>query len=232
MSDEFLQELLGNFLLISGPAALVIALYTGFRMFFSLNRIRKESRRSAEIGERIERDYEEKRKQAEEERRRLMNRFGELEVQLTEQIEEAQRVATGTRDRLIKLEEYLKDFFEVELKSVFESFDKTVASILGEMKAALLRAVDRIDESQAVVESKSFAQERILEGEGSVYRMIAESNSTPSQSEPQPGSGQESEQTGDVEESFDMESDTDEPDNFEGEDDYTVGDDLEAEERT
>ncbi len=231
MSDELLQDLLGNFLLISGPAALVIALYTGFRMFFSLNRIRRESRKSAEIGERIERDYEEKRKQAEEERRRLTSRFDTLEAQLTEQIEEAQRVATGTRDRLIKLEEYLKDFFEVELKSVFDSFDKTVASILGEMKAELLRGVDRIEEIQAVVESKSFAQERILEGEGSVYRMIAESNSPSPQSEPQPRPGQEGEQPGDVEESFDMESD-DEPDNFEAEDDYIVGDDLEAEERT
>ena len=181
-----LDESLIPILIVSGPAAFVIALYTGFRVFFILKRIREESRKSFEIGQRIEREYEEKRRHEEEERRRLMSRFDELESDLTQRVDEAQKVATGTRDRLIKLEKYLKDFFEVELKSVFDSFDKTVASILGEMKAELLRGVDRIEEIQAVVESKSFAQERILEGEGSVYRMISDTNT------PQPSDGAES----------------------------------------
>ena len=174
------HDTLPAILLVCGPAALVVAVYTGLRIFMSLSRIREESRKSLETTRRIERDYEERRARETEERQRLIERFDQIEVDLRERVEQSEKVATGTRERLIKLEQYLKEFFEIELKSVFESFDKTVASILEEMKAELLRGVDRIEEIQAVVDSKSLAQERILEGEGSVYRMIADTSATES----------------------------------------------------
>lgn len=162
-------------LILCGPAALAAVLYIWFRVFVILKQIREDSRKGAEIAKRIERDYEEKCAREGEERQRMINRLEQLDSALRGRVDHFEMVATGTRERLIKLEQYLKEFFEVELKSVFESFDKTVASILEEMKAELLRGVDRIEEIQAVVDSKSLAQERILDGEGSVYRMISDS---------------------------------------------------------
>jgi len=173
-----MQEIIIVLLTLCGPAALAAVLYIWFRVFVILKQIREDSKKGAEIAERIQRDYEEKCVREDEERQRMINRMEQLDSALRARVDHFEMVATGTRERLIKLEQYLKEFFEVELKSVFESFDKTVASILEEMKAELLRGVDRIEEIQAVVDSKSMAQERILDGEGSVYRMISDSDTT------------------------------------------------------
>ena len=171
------EDTLMLILVICGPAALVISIYTGLRIFMILKRIRKESSKSYEIASRIEQDYEILRTREAENRQRLNERFDAMDSELRERMELAEKIANGTRERLVQLETYLKEFFEVELKAVFESFDRTVTSILEEMKAELLRGVDRIEEIQAVVDSKTFAQDRILDGEGSVYRMISETKS-------------------------------------------------------
>lgn len=155
-------------------AALVISLYTGFRLFLLLERTRRESSRSFEIALRMQEDWERFTEKEKENRRRFTERFERFEEDVRDRVDRFEKVAAGTRERLIKLEQYLKEFFEVELKAVFNSFDKTVASILEEMKAELLRGVERIEDIQAVVDSKSYAQDRILDGEGSVYRMIAD----------------------------------------------------------
>jgi uncharacterized membrane protein len=165
---------------LCGMAALVLTLIFGFRLMWSFGRVRKESKRGFQVAERIEADYMERRARDEEERKALTERFESLDQEVRERVAHSDAVANSARDRLEKLEKYLKEFFEVELTAVFESFDKTVASILEEMKAELLRGVDRIEEIQAVVDSKSLAQERILEGDGSVYRMIAETADEPS----------------------------------------------------
>ena len=166
-------------------AALAISIYTGLRLFMLLERIRRESSRSYEVAVRLEEDWENFARKQKEDRKRFEDRMERFEADVKDRVDRFEKVATGTRERLLKLEEYLKEFFEVELKSVFESFDKTVASILEEMKVELLRGVDRIEEIQAVVDSKSYAQDRILDGEGSVYKLIADTPGEGDAAEPE-----------------------------------------------
>ena len=155
-------------------ASLAISLYTGIRVFLVLNKIRKESKKSFEVASRIQEDWDKFSTREADERQRLADRFARFENDTSDRVERCEKVATGTRERLIKLEQYLKEFFEVELKTVFDSFDKTVSSILEEMKSELLRGIERIEDIQAFVDSKSLAQDRILDGEGSVYRLLAD----------------------------------------------------------
>ncbi len=162
-------------LLVLVFSALAISVYTWVRLFVTLRRMRRESNESYEIAVRLQDDWQKVAQEAQQNRRHLLERFKQFESDLGERVDQAERLAGTTRERLIKLEKYLKEFFEIELKSVFESFDNTVASILEEMKVELLRGVERIEDIQAVVDSKSYAQDRILDGEGSVYRMIADS---------------------------------------------------------
>jgi len=150
--------------------ALGIAVYTWIRLL----RARRESAQSYETALRLSEDWEKFSAEEKENLKRLTDRVQRFETDTRDRVEEFERIASGTRERLIKLERYLKEFFEVELKTVFESFDKTVASILEEMKVELLRGVERIEEIQAVVDSKSYAKDRILDGQGSVYKLIAD----------------------------------------------------------
>jgi len=163
-----------EFLVVVVIASLAISLYTGIRVFLLLNQIRKESKRSFEVASRIQEDWDKFSTREADERQRLADRVARFERDTSDRVERCEKVATGTRERLIKLEQYLKEFFEVELKTVFDSFDKTVSSILEEMKSELLRGIERIEDIQAFVDSKSLAQDRILDGEGSVYRLLAD----------------------------------------------------------
>lgn len=155
-------------------ATLVISLGTAVTVVMMLSGIRRQSKKSYEVASRVMEDWEKFSAREADERQRLAERFARFESMTSERVEQCEKVATGTRERLIKLEEYLKEFFEVELKSVFDSFDKTVSSILEEMKSELLRGIERIEDIQQFVDSKSNAQERILDGEGSVYRLLAD----------------------------------------------------------
>ena len=157
-------------------ASVVISLSIGISLFMLLGRIKRESRRSFDIAMRLQEDWEKFAAAEKESQERFVEQFDRFETDMRDRVDGFQRIAAGTRERLIKLEEYLKEFFEVELKSVFDSFDRTVASILDEMKSELLRGVDRIEDIQAVVDSKSLAKDRILDGEGSVYRLIADAD--------------------------------------------------------
>jgi len=158
--------------LILAIAALVISIATAIAVFAILSSIRRQSKKSYEVASRVMEDWEKFSTREADERQRLAERFARFESATSDRVEQFEKVATGTRERLIKLEQYLKEFFEVELKSVFDSFDKTVSSILEEMKSELLRGIERIEDIQAFVDSKSMAQDRILDGEGSVYRML------------------------------------------------------------
>ncbi len=160
--------------LILASAALVISIGTAIAVFMILSSIRRQSKKSYEVASRVMEDWEKFSAREADERQRLAERFGRFERSTSDRVEQFEKVATGTRERLIKLEQYLKEFFEVELKSVFDSFDKTVSSILEEMKSELLRGIERIEDIQAFVDSKSMAQDRILDGEGSVYRMLSD----------------------------------------------------------
>ena len=160
--------------LILAIAALVISIATAIAVFMILSGIRRQSKKSYEVASRVMEDWEKFSTREADERQRLAERFARFESATSDRVEQFEKVATGTRERLIKLEQYLKEFFEVELKSVFDSFDKTVSSILEEMKSELLRGIERIEDIQAFVDSKSMAQDRILDGEGSVYRLLAD----------------------------------------------------------
>ena len=155
-------------------ASVAVALGMGIRVLMLLGSIRRQSRKGFETAMRLQEDWDAYAARQEDERRRLVERIDQFEGDMRDRVEGYEKLARGTRERLIKLEQYLKEFFEVELKAVFDSFDKTVASILDEMKAELLRGVERIEDIQAVVDSKSLAKDRILDGEGSVYRLIAD----------------------------------------------------------
>jgi hypothetical protein len=160
--------------LILAIAALALSIATAIGVFMLLSGIRRQSKKSYEVASRVMEDWEKFSAREADERQRLAERFARFESATSDRVEQFEKVATGTRERLIKLEQYLKEFFEVELKSVFDSFDKTVSSILEEMKSELLRGIDRIEDIQAFVDSKSMAQDRILDGEGSVYRLLAD----------------------------------------------------------
>jgi hypothetical protein len=162
------------YVVILAIAALVISIATAIGVFMLLSGIRRQSKKSYEVASRVMEDWEKFSAREADERQRLAERFARFENATSDRVEQCEKVATGTRERLIKLEQYLKEFFEVELKSVFDSFDKTVSSILEEMKSELLRGIDRIEDIQAFVDSKSMAQDRILDGEGSVYRLLAD----------------------------------------------------------
>ena len=102
-------------------------------------------------------------------------RVGRLEQTTGERVQELSDLADRTRVHIDELEAYIKDFFESELKTVFRSFDKTVGSVLGEMKSEMLRGIERIDQIQSVVAGKTRAQELVLEGESGAYGLLAES---------------------------------------------------------
>lgn len=154
--------------------SMLLSAYVAVHVFLLLRRIRHDSKKSFEITRQLEQDWGTYSQEMSETRRSMLERVELLEGETRERVARFQEIATGTRDRLMQLESYLKQFFETELKAVFESFDKTVASILEEMKSELLRGVERIEEIQAVVDSKSYAQDRIMDGEGSVYRLVSE----------------------------------------------------------
>lgn len=166
---------LANILIVIIFAMSAISLYMSVRLFMQLGSIRKESKRSFEIAERVGSEWQEFSGRESDERRRLIDRVERFEASTKDRVDRYEKVASSTRERLIKLEQYLKEFFEIELKTVFDSFDKTVSSILEQMKAELLRGLERIEDIQAFVDTKSFAQDRILDGEGSVYRLLAQS---------------------------------------------------------
>ena len=159
--------------LILAIAALVVSIATAGAVFMILSGIRRQSKKSYEVASRVMEDWEKFSTREVAERQRLAERCARFESATSDRVEQFEKVATGTRERLIKLEQYLKEFFEVELKSVFDSFDKTVSSILEEMKSELLRGIERIEDIQSFVDSKANAQEKILEG-GSVYRLLAD----------------------------------------------------------
>lgn len=84
---------------------------------------------------------------------------------MRERLNRLHGLVAETQENLERFEQYTRDFLEKELSGAFVKFDRTVGSVLGEMKSELLRGVERIDEIQSVVESKSEAQRRIFGGE-------------------------------------------------------------------
>ena len=119
----------------------------------------------------------------------LSSRAEEFEQSVSARVQELQTLADTTHGRIGKLEDYIRDFFDEKLKSVFRSFDETVGSVLGEMKSEMLRGVKRIDEMQAMVGSKSMAEQRVLEGEEGAYKFLTETTGETLESEDEAAPG-------------------------------------------
>lgn len=101
-------------------------------------------------------------------------RYQDEAADIREGLSRAQDLLAETREKLNRFEEYTRDFLERELSQAFFKFDRTVGSVLGEMKSELLHGVERIGEIQSVVESKTEAQRRIFGGAAGA-RMLGES---------------------------------------------------------
>ena len=165
-------------LLVAVCANLALTLYAGARMFRSIGKLREESSRADQIARAIKSEWENfVRTQAEHIRQRaaeLEQRAETLEARVDQKVAELEEMVTNNRIQIRRLERYLREFFEVELKNVFDSFDNTVNSTLDEMKRELLRGVDRIEEIQAIVESRDVVEGRLVEGRAAIESLTGE----------------------------------------------------------
>ena len=174
-------------------AAIILALYTGIRVFQSVGGLRRESKEAAGVARKVREEWlQHERKQTstlESATRDLDERMTQVEQSTSKRTGELEERVNGLLNHITQLEEYLREFFEVEVKNSFDSFDQTVTNVLDQMRAELLRGVDRIEEIQSVVGSKTAAEDRFLEGKSAVYRLTeGELTGTPAAEE----AGQES----------------------------------------
>jgi len=179
-----------TYLFVFTLAVGVVAVYTGLRLFMSLGQIRKESKEGAKVAGQVREEWtahEQKQTAAQEETtRQLDGRMTTLEQTATTKIAQFEENLNALRDHVVKLEDYLHEFFEVEVKNVFDSFDNNVCSVLDQMKAELMRGVSRIEEIQTVVTSKGTVQDRVLEGKATVQALMEGSPAGPAP-EAEPG---------------------------------------------
>ena len=154
---------------------LLLNLYTAIRMYQTVGRMRRDTARAERLADDVKHEWDSfNRNQTE----LLRRRFEELE-QLAKRVEEDtdrrvrnfEELVTRTREELQTLERYIRDVFEVELKSVFDSFDSTVGTVLTEMKDQLLRGLDRVEKVQALVDSRIAAHAKIMDGRDEVLRL-------------------------------------------------------------
>ena len=59
-----------------------------------------------------------------------------------------------------KLQRQIKEAIGDDLRSAFQTLDKTISSILGEMKSDLLRGVNRIDEIENIRQAQHEGSEK------------------------------------------------------------------------
>ena len=106
-------------------------------------------------------------------RQDLSERVNWFEETTRKRMSELDDLSERTREQIHQLESYIKEFFEAELKSVFQSLDNTVGAVLGEMRDELLRGVQRIDEIQSVVHGQKSAESRVLERETGAFSLLS-----------------------------------------------------------
>jgi len=160
------------YLFVGLLAALILVLFMGLRLFGAVGRVRRESKRAAETARRVQSEWETfNRDQSEAIRQKLVEvdeRATTLEQRTAGRIQEFESMVAQTRREIERLENYLRDVFEVELKNAFDSFDSTVSNVLGEMKNELMRGVDRIEEIQALVEGRNAVEGRLADSHDAV----------------------------------------------------------------
>ncbi len=157
---------------ICSVASLLLVLY----VFLIISKIRKESKQSVELAAKSRdewQDFQSRQDLAlEDARQKLTTDLHRLSDRTREKISEFEENVGATQDHLERLESYLREFFEVEMKNIFDSFDSTVTTVLGHMREELVRGLKNIDEIQSVVESRGHAQDQILEGAFTVEGLL------------------------------------------------------------
>lgn len=158
---------------ILGNLALVV--YVAFWVMRTIDEIRAESRRAAEIAEKLRAEWDEfnrtQRSQIEEKLTEVEGRAKSIEEDTGSRLQEFENGVHDTRVELQRMERYLRDVFEVELKDVFDSFDQTTRSVLEEMRDQLLSGVERIDEIRNLVEGRDAVEGRLVEGRAAVQSL-------------------------------------------------------------
>ena len=174
------QDALNNVLVwltIGNIATLILLLYVGTRLFAAVGRVRRESRRADDTARRMQGEWEEYNKGQSEAIRQKLSEVDERATTLEEntagRIEEFEGLVGRTRSEIERLEHYLRDVFEVELKNVFDSFDSTVSGVLGEMKGELMRGVDRIEEIQTMMEGRDAVEGSLADSRDAVRSLTS-----------------------------------------------------------
>jgi len=149
-------------------ANLALTVFVVFKVFRAVNRAREESRRADELASTVQAEWEIfNRTQSEQIRQKLTEveqRAGTLEDRIQSKIGDVERQTRDTRIEVERLEHYIREVFEVDLKNMFATFDTTVNGVLDEMKRELLRGVDRIEEIQSIIEGRDVVEGRLTEG--------------------------------------------------------------------
>ena len=216
---ELLEGLINlEVLFVAVVGTLALTLFVGFRLFNVVGKVRRESKRADDIARQIQEEWEAfNRNQSESIRRKLTDvdqRAATLEEKTAGRIHEFEALVEGTRRQVQRLEEYLRDVFEVELKNTFDAFDSTVTGVLAEMKNELMRGVDRIEEIQSMVESRDAVEGRLADSRDAVQSLTGEDLEL----EPQPEPPAADEAPGEAEEQPLAESETGEESAPEGAD--------------
>ena len=218
------MEMFDALMVLSGCVifAVLLSLYFSLRLVLSIGAIRRESRKGAELAKQIREEWgEHEGKQTaamKEAANKVEQRMAEVQQRMEERLGGFEEQVTAVRNHLTQLEDYLRDFFEVEVKNAFDSFDNTVTDVLDQMKSELLRGVDRIEDIQTVVSGRTGVENRLTEGQAAVYRI------TDGETQPVPGtcsameSGASEEARADGEDSEDPGDDAESPDSAEPED--------------
>ena len=182
---------------VAGGIALLCLVYT----VRAAARVRAESKAAAETVERLKNYVEsfdqnvsakiqqtitpvqDRIEQGEREMAGFKAEMGSIENNLAEVHKGLERAV----QRFEHFEEYFRSVFEKELRFAFRAFDETMGGVLKEMKGELLRGINRIDQIQSVVNSRSRAQAQLVSSEEEARRLLKSSSEPTAAPKAEPG---------------------------------------------
>jgi hypothetical protein len=154
---------------------LAVSAFIAVRMYQTLGAVRRESSRAQSLGENIKHEWDSFNRNQSEQFRQRLQEFEDIARRLEESTERrvlaVEELGRHNRTDIQSLQKYVRDVLEVELKSIFDSFDGTMDNMLLEMKDQLVRGVDRIDKLKFMVDSRIAAQQKLIETQGELKRL-------------------------------------------------------------
>ena len=169
------MDMINVLFVVAVCANLALTVFIWISVTRTVGRLRREAQRADEIARTVQAEWELfSRNHAEQIRQKMSEieeRTGTLENRVQGRVADVERQAGDTRIEVERIERYIREAFEVELKNVFDSFDATVAGVLDEMKREMLRGVDRIEEIQSMVESRDVIEGRLAEGKAMIQSL-------------------------------------------------------------